>query len=212
MTGGGRLAGLTASGRAPARFADAERHRVRVKRLKIALPLLAGACVAAIFVSLVLNRKEDTHVAGGTSPAIEMSAPVLKGIGDNGKPFEVVAAQAVQTREGLIEITDVKGRIELDDGVMTLTARTGTISQATNIATMSGGVHIQLGDAYTFDTEAATADMKAGIVTGDKKVHAVGQQGTTEADGFKVEKAIRQVTFIGSVQTVMNPKAKETGK
>ena len=40
-----RLATLGAA-RADARFADAERHRRRVKRLKIALPLLAIAWMA----------------------------------------------------------------------------------------------------------------------------------------------------------------------
>lgn len=202
----GRLAGLT-PGAGPGRFADAERHRLRVKRLKIALPLLAAAFVAAIFVSLVLNRRPDMHVAGGGSPAIEMSAPVLKGVGDNGKPFEVSAAQAAQTHEGVIDVTDVKARMELEDGVVTMVAQTGQIAPDANTASVRGGVHIQLGDTYTFDTEQADADMKAGIVTGNVAVRVTGPMGTIDAAGFKVEKSIRRVTFTGGVNSVINPAA-----
>lgn len=199
-----RLATLGAA-RADARFADAERHRRRVKRLKIALPLLAIACVAAVFASLVFNRKEDVTLTGGQTPAIEMTAPELKGIGENGKPYEVKATQATQTREGLVQLTDVTARIELDDGIMLITARSGGIVPETGKGSVEGGVTIDLAGEYHFETTRADVDMKAGIVTGDEKVRVSGKMGTIEASGFKVEKSVKRVTFTGGVQSVLNP-------
>lgn len=202
-----RLERLTQGAAAPGRFEDAERHRRRVKRLKIALPLLAAAAVAAIFISLVVNRREEVHVAGGTAPGIEMSAPVLKGTGENGKPFEVSAAEAVQTRGGVIEVRDIKARIELEDGVVTLAAASGKIAPEANTASATGGVRIELNGETVFETESATADLKAGIVTGDEKVRVTGAMGTIEAAGFRVEKSVRRVTFTGGVTSTIDPAA-----
>lgn len=199
-----RLASLGAP-RAAARFADAERHRLRVKRLKIALPLLAIACVAAVFASLVFSQKEDVTLTGGQTPAIEMTAPELKGIGENGKPYEVKATQATQTREGLIQLTDVTARIELEDGTMLITAKSGGIVPETGKGSVEGGVTIDLAGEYHFETSRADVDMKAGIVTGDQKVRVSGKMGTVEAAGFKVEKSVKRVTFTGGVQSVLNP-------
>jgi len=199
-----RLASL-GTPRTAAHFADAERHRLRVKRLKIALPLLAAACVAAVFVSLVVNRRPDVSLTGGQTPAIEMAAPLLRGIGDNGKPYEVKATQATQTREGLVELTNVDGRIELEDGLMHILAARGAITPETGKGRVEGGVKIDLAGEYTFETERADVDMKAGIVTGDAKVRVVGPMGTIEAAGFKVEKSVKRVTFTGGVQSVLNP-------
>lgn len=201
---GARLAALGRP-RAEARFADAERHRRRVKRLKIALPLLAAACVAAVFVSLVVNRRPDVSLTGGATPAIEMAAPVLKGIGENGKPYEVEADQATQTRDGVVELVNVKGRLELDDGVMLIAAKGGKLSPETGKGSVEGGVAIDLAGQYHFETERADVDMKAGIVTGDAAVRVSGPMGTIEAAGFRVEKSVKRVTFTGGVRSVLNP-------
>lgn len=200
-----RLASLGASPRAESRFADAQRHRRRVKRLKIALPLLAAACVAAVFVSLVIYARPNVSLTGGETPAIEMTAPELKGLGENGKPYEVKAAQATQTREGLVQLTNVTARIELDDGTMLITARSGGIVPETGKGSVEGGVTIDLAGEYHFETTRADIDMKSGIVTGDETVRVSGKMGTIEAGGFKVEKSVRRVTFTGGVQSVLNP-------
>lgn len=202
-----RLASL-GQPRAEARFADAQRHRRRVKRLKIALPLLAAACVAAVFISLVVNRRPDVSLTGGATPAIEMAAPVLKGIGENGKPYEVQADQATQTREGVVELSNVKGRLELDDGTMLIDAKGGTLSPETGKGSVEGGVAIDLADQYHFETERADIDMKAGIVTGDAKVRVTGPMGVIDAAGFRVEKSVKKVFFTPPVQSVLNPPEK----
>lgn len=206
-----RLATLTARDAAgtTARFADAERHRVRVARLKIALPLIAAGCIAAIFVSLVMNRRADP-VASSTAPGIEMDAPVLKGIGDNGKPFEVKAKQAAQTRDGVIELTGVEASMELEDGLLKMRADAGRVQPETGAASVEGGVKIDVGGIYHFQTERADADMKAGRVTGNARVRVEGPMGTIEAAGFVIEKSVRQVTFTGGVTSVLNPAAAET--
>ncbi|MBL9012468.1 MAG: LPS export ABC transporter periplasmic protein LptC [Alphaproteobacteria bacterium] len=203
-----RLEGLAArAGQSERRFAEAERHRRRVSRLKIALPLLAAVSAAAIFISLALNQRPDEHVAGTGTPGIEMHAPVLKGTGDNGKPYEVVAAEAVQTREGHVELTEVAARVELEDGVMTLAARSGTLHPETGATAVSGGVVIELGDVYRFETERAGGNMKTGIFTGDAPVRVTGPMGTIEAAGFRIEKSVKQVTFTGGVTSVFDPAA-----
>jgi lipopolysaccharide export system protein LptC len=200
-----RLSTLGSTPRAASRFADAQRHRRRVKRLKIALPLLAAGCVAVVFISLVVNRKENVSFTDGKTPAIEMTSPELQGVGENGKPYNVTAAQAVQTREGLIQLTDVHARIELEDGTMLIVAASGGVVPETGKGTVEGGVTIDLGGEYHFETSRADIDMKAGIVTGNEKVRVTSARGTIDAGGFRVEKSIKRVTFTGGVQSVLNP-------
>ena len=202
-----RLERLAPSVSAAARFADAERHRRRVSRLKIALPLLAVASVAAIFVSLVVNRREDAHIAGTDVPGIEMHAPVLKGIGENGKPYQVTATEAVQTREGKIELADLSANVELEDGTLVLTAKSGALHPDTGETSAAGGVKIELGGIYHFETERAEGNMKTGIFTGDAPVKVDGPMGTIEAAGFRIEKSVKKVTFTGGVTSVLNPSA-----
>jgi len=203
-----RLEGLAPrTGQTERRFAEAERHRRRVSRLKIALPALALVSAAAIFVSLALNQRADEHVAGAGTPGIEMHAPVLKGTGDNGKPYEVVAAEAAQSREGLVALTEVAAKVELEDGLMTLTARSGTLHPETGATSVSGGVVIELGGIYRFETERAEGNMKTGIFSGDAPVKVTGPMGTIEAAGFRIEKSVKQVTFTGGVTSVFDPAA-----
>lgn len=206
-----RLAGLTGRRVEPERFADAERHRRRVRRLRIALPLVAAGVVAAVFVSLVVNRRPENHIAGAGTPAIEMTAPVLRGTAENGKPYEVAASEAVQTHDGMVALKDVTGRMELDDGVVTLVAKSGRVAPEAGKAWVTEGVHIKLDDVYTFDTERAEADMKAGIVTGDAKVRVTGPMGTIDAAGFRIEKSVKRVTFTGGVTSVLNPEKFDDG-
>jgi len=191
--------------RSPARFADAERHRKLVSRLKIMLPLLAGACIAAIFISLVFSGRSTPERTPGAAPAIEMEAPTLTGFNEAGKPYKVKAARSVQTREGIIELTDIAAEMELEDGSVNLTARNGRVQQENHRASVEGGVVVTLSNGYRFETERAEADLKAGIVTGDAKVKVNGPMGTSEAAGFRVDKSVKSITFTGGVTSVLNP-------
>lgn len=193
------------------RFDDAERHRRRVKRLRITIPVIACLCVAAVFVSLVLNGRDDTRLVQGDAPGIEMSAPTLTGTDRNGRPFEVKAAQATQSREGLVELTDVSLRMELEDGPLTLTARTGRIQPETGLASVDGQVKINLADTHHFTTEHADADLKAGRITGNQPVRVEGPMGTIDAEGFVVEKSVQQITFTGGVRSTVNQTAPAEG-
>lgn len=199
--------------RSPARFADAERHRRRVAWLKVALPVAAAGCIAAIFVSLVFNGRPTSDARPGTAPAIEMEAPVLSGFSQTGKAYELKADRSVQTREGIIELTGIQGHMELDDGTVALTARSGRVQQETQHASVEGGVVVTLSNGYRLETERADADLKAGVVTGNTKVKVDGPMGTSEAEGFRIEKSVKRVTFTGGVTSVINPAAaKEDGK
>jgi lipopolysaccharide export system protein LptC len=193
--------------RAPARFADAERHRRRVALLKIALPSLAIACIAAIFISLVFSGRSTPGPEAGIVPAIEMEAPVLTGFSQSGKAYELRASRSVQTREGIIELTDISGHMEMDDGTVAITARTGRVQQEAQHASVEGGVVVVLSNGYRLETESAEADLKAGVVTGNQKVKVDGPMGVSEAEGFRIERSVRRVTFTGGVTSVINPAA-----
>lgn len=201
-----RLSHLGRTDAGPGRFAAAERHRRRVGRLRVVLPALAVLCVGAIVVSLIVNQRSDVHVAGGGAPGIEMHAPVLKGTGQNGKPYEVIATEASQSHDGTIALTDVEARIQLEDGLMTVKAKSGLMHPDSGETTVTGGVTIDLGGIYRFATERAKGSVKTGVFTGDAPVRVEGPMGTIDAAGFIIDKSLKRVTFINGT-SVIDPKA-----
>lgn len=205
-----RLGELAARRSAAEGHAAARRHERLVAHLKIALPALAVLCLAAIAITLALNAPERAPPPQG-KPAIEMTAPVLTGASENGEPYEVRADEAVQNRQGLIAMRNIRARMTLTDGELTLEAPSGEIDPVTGKARVEGGVTVRM-NAYTFKAPAAEADMKAAIVTGDQGVDVTGPMGWIRAKTFRIAQSTETAHFEGEVTSEFTPGAFEETK
>jgi lipopolysaccharide export system protein LptC len=187
---------------------QAERYSAFVRFMKRVLPLGALAVGLAVLLYAVQPR-DNGQVAmtfesmGSIEDDLAMINPRLTGTDDNGLPFIVTAAAAVQLGASTerVRLRDVKADLTMEDGtLLTVTAADGIVDNSTQTLDVSGGIRMTTADGYSAETERATADLRQGLVRGDAPVTAEGAMGTLTADGFTFEREIGMLTFIGNVR------------
>jgi lipopolysaccharide export system protein LptC len=136
--------------------------------------------------------------------------PQLTGTDDDGLPFKITAASAVQIAPGsdTIRLQDVVADITLKDGrTLHVVAAKGIADTKNHHLEVSGGIHLTSNDGYDVKTASASADLKAGTIKGDSPVEASGAFGQVTARRFALNKTTGELRFSGNVRMVLNPTA-----
>lgn len=131
-----------------------------VRGLKVALPLIALVLISTMFM---LSRKIDPTTATALVDRAfrerieqsQLSKPQYAGNTKSGKNLTVTAKSARPDPdiEGKAYGQEVNALITLESGeVMTVTANTGIIDEAADLAVLSGDVHIVTTDGYDIRT------------------------------------------------------------
>jgi lipopolysaccharide export system protein LptC len=188
-----------------------------VRRLRIALPIVALVLIAAFFFNTRSNQADEAFLddfkdISASAEELRMASPRFTGIDDKGKPFEITADSALQN-------TSVKDVVSLDrpravqgeTGESTVvTADKGVYRSNVNILELNDDVTLQhdVGvDAYLFRSPSATVSIKDEIVTSDSGVGGEGSDGSTlTADHMKAYNAEGRVVFEGNVRMRILPK------
>jgi LPS export ABC transporter protein LptC len=141
---------------------------------------------------------------------LTMVKPQLTGTDDDGLPFKVTAASAVQIAPGsdTIRLQDVIADIALKDGrTLHVVAAKGLADTKNHHLEVSGGIHLTSNDGYDAKTESASADLKTGTIKGDSPIEASGTFGHVTARRFALNKTNGKLQFSGNVHMVLNPLA-----
>ena len=208
---------LTRAGREPRREAlhSAWRYSIFVKVMKGALPITALALTIAV-LGYVLQPRESNKVAltfeqlGRVEDDLAMLKPQLTGTDDDGHPFTVTAATAVQDPPGsqTVRLENVTAEIGLKDGrTLRVTAAKGVADTMNRKLEVSGGIHLTSNDGYEARTETARADLKAGTVQGDSPIEATGKFGKVSAKRFALNQTTGELRFSGDVRMVLSAAA-----
>jgi lipopolysaccharide export system protein LptC len=187
------------------------RYSIFVTIMKGALPTAALALAIAVIVYAVQPR-DTNRVAltfermGKIDNDLAMVMPRLTGIDDEGLPFVVTAATAVQESRGsdLVRLEDVVADITIPEGELHVVAARGVVDTRQHLLDVSGGIRLTSKDGYDARTPAAKADLRAGTVRGDSGIEATGNFGRVTADRFTMNRATRQIRFAGNVRMVLN--------
>jgi lipopolysaccharide export system protein LptC len=191
---------------------NAWRYSVFVKVMKGALPMTALGLGIAVF-AYALQPREGNRVAltfeqlGRVEDDLAMVRPQLTGTDDDGRPFKVTAATAVQERPGsdTVRLQDVTADIGLKGGrTLHVTAARGVADTRTHRLEVSGGIHLTSSDGYDARTASASADLKAGTIRGDSPIEASGTFGRVTARRFALNQATGQLRFSGNVRMVLD--------
>jgi lipopolysaccharide export system protein LptC len=189
---------------------SARRYSVFVKFMKGALPLAALGLGIAV-LAYALQPRDTGRIAmtferiGRVQGDLTMVKPRLTGTDDEGQPFIVTAASAVQLGRGSdqVRLQDVAADISMKDGTaLHVTAETGIVDTRTYVLDVTG-VHITSADGYDARTASANADLKAGIVKGDSPIEAEGRFGRVTARRFALNRETRQLRFSGNVRMLL---------
>jgi len=191
---------------------SARRYSIFVKFMKGALPLAALALGGVVLV-YALQPRDAGRMAmtfermGRVEGDLAMIKPRLSGIDDDGLPFVLTAARAIQEARGSnrVRLEDVAADISLKDGTaLHVTALKGVVDTKTHVLQVSGGMHLISKTGYDARTESAVADLRAGSMHGENGIQAQGTFGSITAQRFVLDRQSRQLRFSGDVHMVID--------
>jgi lipopolysaccharide export system protein LptC len=191
---------------------SARRYSLFVKFMKGALPLAALALGGVVLV-YALQPRDSGRMAmtferlGRVEGDLAMIKPRLSGIDDDGLPFVLTAARAIQEARGSnrVRLEDVAADISLKDGTaLHVTAVRGVVDTKTHVLQVSGGMHLISKTGYDARTESAVADLRAGSMHGENGIQAQGTFGSITARRFVLDRQSRQLRFSGDVHMLID--------
>jgi len=201
--------GLARTRRVPSPAALARRRRI-VTWAKRLLPLAGLALLASI------TLWPDLEGASGERVSFHVSANVPEGGGrlldaryssvdQNGEPYTVTAARAVQVGPDRVNLTRPKGDVTLQSGSwLMLSAKKGVYGPQSRQLDLSGDVTLYRDDGTTLRTTSATADLIRGAAASGVPVSAEGPFGTLDATGFTLLDGGAVIQFSGPARLVLN--------
>ena len=191
---------------------SARRYSIFVKFMKGALPLAALA-LGGVVLAYALQPRDAGRMAltferlGRVEGDLAMIKPRLSGIDNDGLPFVVTAARAIQEARGSdrVRLEEVTAEISLKDGTsLHVTAAKGVVDTKTHVLQVSGGMHLMSKTGYDARTLSAVADLRAGTVHGENGIEAEGSFGRITAQRFALDRGTRQLRFWGDVHMVLD--------
>ncbi len=192
-------------------LATIRRYSIFVAVMKRALPVAAVGLGIAVLVYAMQPRDTNRMALtfermGKIENDLAMVMPRLTGIDDDGFPFVVTAATAVQEARGsdMVRLEDVTAEISLKEGKLHVEAERGVVDTRQHLLDVSGGIRLTSEDGYDVRTPAAKADLKSGTVRGENGIEATGAFGRITADRFSMNRDTRQLRFTGNVRMLLN--------
>jgi lipopolysaccharide export system protein LptC len=200
-------------------FRRALRHSVRVKVLKLLLPLAAAGVLSlyalpAYFRVSVDNGRGEASVRSIALEAgsLKMLEPRVKGVNDKNDAYEFVAdsaTQASRTAETML-LENIRGRIAGHDGaVTTLTAPDGVHNGKAEEMTFNNGAVVSRDPDFSATFRTATAFMKQQTVVSKTPVVVRLHESTIHADGMTLFWGEQRAIFEGNVRTHIERRAND---
>ena len=193
-----------------------------VRRLRIALPILAVVLVAA-FLFNTQNQTVDQAFLdefqdiAATTDELQMANPRFSGVDDKGKPFLITANAAKQASENknIVELEMPRAVQGSEDDTTVVTAEKGVFESERNILELSEGVRLEheIGNSvYVFRSPAATVNIRDEIVTSNAGVGGDGPNGgALKADRMTAYNGEQRIVFEGNVSMRIYPETDSDG-
>jgi lipopolysaccharide export system protein LptC len=187
---------------------DAFRYSQFVTLMKRALPLAAAAVLAAVLVYSLLPRQPDRvtmtfEQMGTIENDLAMVKPRLTGSDDDGNPFVITAAVAIQDpkhpRRGRMK--KIEADMTLENGRwLNAEAAEGYFDMDANNLKLRKGISLYTDAGYELHTASVDVDMKRGLFHGPGEVTGHGPLGALRADRFDVDHNKQLLHLVGNVK------------
>lgn len=194
-------------------YGVAQRHSVRVRLLKRAIPVGAAVAIAIVLGIAIFDpfgRMSGISLGpvslSGTK--ITMEHPRLTGYRKDTRPYEVTATAAFQDvrKPNVIELQDMTGRLAMDDNgtIAHLRAATGVYDTQKEYLELKTDIRVSTDNGQEALLKSATVDFKAGTVVSREPVTVKFSGGTIAADALDVSDSGKIIVFTGHVQTILD--------
>lgn len=203
------------SGASPAdAYASAARHSARVRRLKIVLPLAAGAIalifLAVSFVRAFLPEELELETATIENGKIVMQNPAISGRNKQNISYSMKALRALQDIENpdLITLEKIHAEMPVNDTLIaTVDAVSGIYDRGANTLDMNAPFTISMNNGVNADFQSAYLDINAGEMESKQPIAISMNGGSIIAQKLRMTDKGRIVTFEGMVRVNIEPSA-----
>lgn len=182
-------------------------HFTRALRLILGLGALAILFFVFLWPSLKDQNLSKDMQAVGTPTTNEVVSPQFDAVDDQGQPYKITAARAVQdaTNPDIIHLEKPRGDLAQTNGItITLVSERGTYDQAKKILDLMGNVTLSTSDGYTLTTDVAQIQTGPQIVTTVGVARATGPEGTIEGTKLSANGQTGTIMFHGPATLMLN--------
>lgn len=200
-----------ASEKAESLFHAAQRHSVRVRVLKTALPI-AAIMVAAVFSWYTFLATPNTPIkvevnTGGESGKLVMTSPHLNGYTKDNRPYSMTAAKATQDAKnsGAIALEGISAELPVgESGIARVEAASGVYDNANGRLQLDNDFTVTTDEGLRAVLHSADVNLKSGQITTDKPVDI--RSGSTHilADRMQVRDNGKVLIFENKVQMTVD--------
>lgn len=201
--------------------AHAYRHSGRVRRLRRAIPVVAGGATAALlaylfnpFAAVVPGISVGPVTLTGSK--VKMENPRLSGFRKGNRAYEVTADAALQDvrKPSQIELQKMRGHIATDDqgGLARLSAASGLFDSTREALDLKDDIRVWTDKGEEARLKTAAIAFKTGSIVSKDPVTVTTPKGTVDADGLDVVENGKVISFIGNVHVHINPESTEKSK
>lgn len=187
-------------------------HDRLVRILARWLPGAVGVVAAAMILGPLFPRGEisfllDRNKVATTEDRLVVANAMYRGEDNQGRPFTVTAASAVQASltDPVVRMKGMVARILMADGPAELSAQGGNYDYDREAVDVAGPVTFSAADGYRMTTGHVAIDLKGQRVLGDGGVSGAIPAGTFAAQRLVADLNARTVALEGNARLVMTP-------
>ena len=179
-------------------------HDSLIKLFKIALPALIGVLLAFLAFAPLEDKQEvsfllDKNKVEHAEERMRVEAAQYRGQDDRGRPFVLNAGTALQQSSArpIVDITDMRAQISLEDGPARLAANRGRYNMERDQVDVIGPILFTAADGYRLATRDVTVDLRRRRLESHGPVNGRMPLGRFTAGGMEVSLPERRVVLTG---------------
>lgn len=181
-----------------------DRQVVILKRL---LPATAAMILLACLIWPLTAQQEFSFILSRDAvekagERLRMEAPMYRGEDSKGRPFSILADEAVQrtSNEPVVELKRIEARLDMEEGVATVTAPSGRYDLEAEKLNVLGPVVFHRPDGYVLQTGDVAVSLPTRKVTSAGRVSGRMPLGSFSAARLDADMETRVVTLSGGVK------------
>jgi len=200
---------------ADVRYARAMRHSRRVRRMRLAVPVVVAAALLTIAGLSIFNPFRilaklpiDIGKLAVSGTRITMDSPHLAGFTPDQRPYELWAKAAVQdvANPNNVELQELRAKVQMEDkSSVSMEARRGLFDTRTQLLMLKENILLQSTTGYEARLTQAAVDLGGGTVSSDEPVAVKLLNGTLDAKRLRITENGALVRFDGGVSMILVP-------
>lgn len=179
-------------------------HDHVVGLLKIALPAAIGLLLAFLVLAPLAERQElsfllDKHKVDVAPERMRVEAARYSGLDDRGRPFSLVAREAVQARSAdpVLDVRTMAAELALDAGPARLEAGHARYHMADDEVDVLGPILFTAADGYRIETRDVRVDLATRRMASRGAVDGAMPLGRFRADRLEADLGERRMVLSG---------------